>query len=80
MATLTLLGIRGSRVKDGNTVALLEESLKYARQQHAVETRSISLAGRTIAACNHCNWCVRNQTQDKYCTQDDDMSAIYPAQ
>ena len=75
----TLLGISGSRVKDGNTVALLEDSLKYARQQHTVETRSISLADKTIAACNHCNWCVRNQTQDKYCTLDDDMSAFYPA-
>jgi multimeric flavodoxin WrbA len=66
-------------VTDGNTVAWLDESLNYARQQHAVETKSISLAGKKIAACNHCNWCVRNQSEDKYCTQDDDMSALYPA-
>ena len=76
---LKLLGISGSRVKDGNTVALLEDSLKYARQQHGIETKSVSLAGKTIAACNHCNWCVRNQTENKFCTQEDDMNALYPA-
>lgn len=75
---LKLLGISGSRVKNGNTVALLDESLSYAREQHGVETESIPLAGLNIAACNHCNWCIRNQTGDKYCYQDDDMSAIYP--
>jgi multimeric flavodoxin WrbA len=75
---LKLLGISGSRVKDGNTLALLEESMSYARAHHNVEAESISLAGMNIAACNHCNWCIRNQTEDKYCTQDDDMSAIYP--
>lgn len=75
---LKLLGISGSRVKNGNTVALLDESLSYAREQHGVETESISLAGLNIAACNHCNWCIRNQTEDKYCYQDDDMSAMYP--
>ena len=75
---LKLLGISGSRVKNGNTVALLDESLSYAREQHGVETESISLADLNIAACNHCNWCIRNQTEDKYCYQDDDMSAMYP--
>ena len=75
---LKLLGISGSRVKDGNTIALLEASLGYAREHHSVEVESVSLAGMNIAACNHCNWCIRNQTVDQYCTQDDDMSAIYP--
>jgi multimeric flavodoxin WrbA len=75
---LKLLGISGSRVKDGNTIALLEEAFDYARQQHAVAAETISLASMNIAACNHCNWCIRKQTEDQYCTQDDDMSAIYP--
>jgi multimeric flavodoxin WrbA len=75
---IKLLGISGSRVKDGNTIALLDESFNYAREHHGVEAESISLAGLNIAACNHCNWCIRNQTEDKYCSQDDDMSAIYP--
>lgn len=75
---LKLLGISGSRVKEGNTSALLDESLRYAREHHRVEAESISLAGMNIAACNHCNWCIRHQTEDKYCAQDDDMSAMYP--
>jgi multimeric flavodoxin WrbA len=66
-------------VKGGNTAAWLDESLKYTRLQHGIETKSISLAGKNIGACNHCNWCVRNQTEDKYCTLEDDMSALYPA-
>ena len=75
---LKLLGISGSRVKDGNTIALLDESLNYARVHQGVDAESIALADKTIAACNHCNWCIRNQTEDKYCKQEDDMSSIYP--
>jgi multimeric flavodoxin WrbA len=75
---IKLVGISGSRVKNGNTIALLEESLRHARQQHEVETETVALAGMDIAACNHCNWCIRNQTEGQYCTQDDDMSAVYP--
>ena len=74
-----MLGISGSRVKNGNTSALLEAAFDSARRQEAVDTEIISLAGLNIGACNHCNWCIRNQTEDSCCTQDDDMSAIYPA-
>lgn len=75
---LRIVGISGSRVKDGNTSALLEATLDHARRQHEVDTEIISLANLNIAPCNHCNWCIRNQTADRYCNQDDDMSAIYP--
>ena len=75
---LKILGISGSRVKNGNTSALLEATLDYARRQDEVDTEIISLADLNIAPCNHCNWCIRNQTEDNYCTQDDDMGAIYP--
>ena len=42
---LKLLGISGSRVKDGNTIALLDAALSHAREHHGVEAESISLAG-----------------------------------
>ena len=74
------IGYDSQDLKKANqaSIALLEESLRHARQQHEAETETVSLAGMDIAACNHCNWCIRNQTKGKYCTQDDDMSAIYP--
>ena len=61
---LKILGISGSRVKNGNTSALLEAVFDYARRQVAVNTEIINLAGLNIGACNHCNWCIRNQTED----------------
>jgi multimeric flavodoxin WrbA len=75
---IKLLGISASRVKNGNMDALLKAAFFQAQQNREVETELIYLAGKTINPCNHCNWCVRKQTEDQFCTQDDDMSAIYP--
>jgi multimeric flavodoxin WrbA len=76
--TIKLLGICGSRVKNGNTEALLKEAFSRADEHQDVESQLILLAGKEIGPCNHCNWCIKNQTEEKFCTQDDDMSEIYP--
>lgn len=75
---IKLLGISGSRVKNGNMEALLKEAFSQVRQRQELETELIYLAGKEINPCNHCNWCIKSQIADKYCTQDDDMSGIYP--
>ncbi len=75
---MNLLGIHGSRVKNGNTHELLKQALSQAEQHQAVGTQLIALTDKEIHPCNHCNWCVKSQTQDKYCTQDDGMNDIYP--
>ena len=75
---LNILGVNGSRVKKGNTHKLLEQALSQANQHQTVSTEMIALTDRVINPCNHCNWCVKSQTRDKYCTQDDGMSDIYP--
>ena len=75
---IKILGISGSRVKKGNTQALLGEALSHAQQSQAVETELIALAGKEINACNHCNWCIKKQTSEKCCVQEDDMVTIYP--
>ncbi len=75
---IKLLGISGSRVKNGNMEALLKEAFWHVQQNQELQTELIYLAGKEINPCNHCNWCIKSQTEDKYCTQDDDMSAIYP--
>ena len=75
---INILGISGSKVENGNTQALLGEALSHAQQSQTVETELIALAGKEINACNHCNWCIKRQTSEKYCVQEDDMVTIYP--
>lgn len=73
-----LLGISGSRVKNGNVSAALEEIFSSVADKPDVNANTILLDSLQINACNHCNWCLRKQTEDKYCVQEDDMATIYP--
>jgi multimeric flavodoxin WrbA len=75
---IRLLGISGSRVKNGNMDALLREAFAQVEKNRQVDTDLIYLAGKTIHPCNHCNWCIGKQSEAKFCTQDDDMIEIYP--
>jgi len=75
---IKILGINGSRIKNGNTQAFLAEALSQAGRHPDVKTESVVLAGKEINACNHCNWCIKKQTREKYCVQEDDMVAVYP--
>ena len=75
---IKILGICGSPIKDGNTEAFLRQSLKAAEATGDVKAELITLAGREIKDCRHCNWCVNKQEEGKFCAQQDDMIAIYP--
>lgn len=75
---IKLVGICGSRVKQGNMEAFLDEAMNQARQHQDVEAESIALWGKEINGCNHCNWCIKNQSPDRPCVQDDEMKWIYP--
>lgn len=74
---IRLLGVCGSRVKDGNMEALLRDSLSAAAGDDAA-FEIVDLAGRKVGPCLHCNWCLKKQTDDKYCVQDDDLAEVYP--
>ena len=76
---IRILGISGSPVKDGNTEALLREALRASSSDPEVETEAIHLSTLEIAGCHHCNWCIKHQTAEKYCTILDGMDLIYPA-
>ena len=58
--------------------ALLEEALTQGQQAQETQTTIVTLDDKEINPCNHCNWCVRSQTREKYCLQEDDMDSIYP--
>ena len=75
---IRILGVCGSPIKGGNTEVFLKEALKAAEAVGDVQTELITLAGKEVMDCRHCNWCVRKQTEGKFCVQDDDMKDIFP--
>jgi len=75
---IKILGVCGSPVNGGNTELFLKEALKAAEDVGEVQTELITLAGKDIRDCRHCNWCVKKQTEGKFCVQDDDMAEMFP--
>ena len=75
---IKVLGICGSPVKGGNTEAFLNEALRVAGEVDGVTTEMVSLAGKNIGGCRHCNWCLTKQVEGRVCNLDDDMQEIYP--
>lgn len=75
--TLRVLGVCGSPVQDGNTQVLLERALKKAESLGGVRTDCITLAGKKVEGCKHCNWCLTKQTPERFCFCEDDMSSLY---
>jgi len=76
---IRILGISGSPVKEGNTEALLKEALNTTATDPEVQRTVFHLSGLQITGCHHCNWCVKNQTAEKFCAVSDGMDEIYPA-
>jgi multimeric flavodoxin WrbA len=76
---IRILGIAGSPVKEGNTEALLKEAFKIASSDPGIQTEVLHLSGLKIDGCTHCNWCIKNQTPEKFCALADGMDEIYPA-
>ena len=75
---IQIAGISGSPVK-GNTEALLQETLLITQNDPEIEKGFFHLSELEISGCRHCNWCIKHQTADKYCTISDSMDLIYPA-
>ncbi|HOG17573.1 MAG TPA: flavodoxin family protein [Syntrophales bacterium] len=76
---IEVLGISGSPVKEGNTEALLDEAFRAVAEDPEVRLKIFHLSGLQIAGCAHCNWCLKNQTVETFCSLSDGMNEIYPA-
>lgn len=76
---IRLLGISGSPVRDGNTDSLLKEAIQFATTDPEIHSISFYLSQLKISGCQHCNWCIKHQTPDKFCHISDGMNEIYPA-
>jgi multimeric flavodoxin WrbA len=75
MASIRLLGISGSP-RDGATARTVREALAFAQSLGDVETEFISLRGKEIKFCIHCDYCVRKQ---EGCVFKDDVAGMYPS-
>ena len=76
---IRILGIAGSPVKGGNTETLLQEALGVTASDPEVQTGVLNLSSLQITGCQHCNWCIKNQTPEKFCILSDGMDEVYPA-
>ncbi|MCL4459031.1 MAG: flavodoxin family protein [Chloroflexi bacterium] len=75
-----ILGISGSPRK-GATLYALNEAMRAAASLPGVETTIISLKGKKISPCLHCDYCLRHRAEsfslEKACSLKDDMRQIY---
>ena len=75
MTEVKILGISGSH-RNGATDYCVQEALKEAATVSGVTTEFISLRGKKIAHCNHCNRCIK---ENRLCTIEDDFQAVQEA-
>ncbi len=75
---IKILGVCGSPIKGGNAETLLRLSLEAAEATGGVKTELLTMAGKNIKQCRHCDWCITKQEEGKFCAQQDDMTEIYP--
>ncbi len=75
MDSIRLLGISGSPRK-GATAFVVKRALEFAESLGGVETEFVSLKGKKINFCLHCDYCVRTK---EGCIQKDDVSELYPS-
>lgn len=73
---LKVLGISGSPVKDGNLETFMNYMLETASRK-GLHTEAVYLSKKKIQSCRHCNFCIANQTAEKYCSIDDDAQEIF---
>jgi multimeric flavodoxin WrbA len=75
MHSIRLLGISGSP-REGATAYVVRQALEFAESLGGVETEFISLKGKEIGFCLHCDYCLRTK---KGCVQKDDVIGLYPS-
>jgi len=63
---IKIVGISGTSIKDGNCDKVMKEALKTAEAFDKVETEFITLSGKEIMPCKHCQWCIDNMEPCKY--------------
>lgn len=73
MLIIKILGIVGSKRKNGNTSTLIQRAIETAREE-GIESEVIFLGDYNIVDCNGCEGCKNTYI----CVVNDDMQKIYP--
>lgn len=76
---IRIVAVSGSPVKGGNTEVYLQKALRAIDSDPEIQKWVFRLSELEIGPCRHCNWCVKNQTSEKFCSHDDGMTKLYPA-
>lgn len=71
-----IIGICGSTRKNATEYAL-REALEAAEAVDGITTELISLRGKTIKPCIHCNRCIKEEFHGCVIYKDDDMNELY---
>lgn len=74
MCSMKLLGISGSP-REGATAYVIREALAFAETLGDVETKFLSVRGKEVNFCIHCDYCVRKK---EGCVFEDDVAKMYP--
>jgi len=74
---INILGITGSPVKDGNVEALMAHMMGSVSKKAGVTTETVNLSRLDVQDCIHCNFCLKKQTEGKYCALKDDAQTIF---
>ena len=72
----TIIGISGSPRKAATEYAL-QQALRAAGEVPGVETKLLTLRGKQIGFCIHCDRCVREETRHCLVHRDDDMQPLF---
>ena len=76
---MKIVAVSASLVGGGNVERLLDYALEELGGDPRFEVERVALSETEVGHCIHCNWCVRNQKEGRYCSQEDGMSEVYPA-
>lgn len=72
-----IFGVAGSPVKGGNVEALLDRMMDAVAKKKGVSVETAHLSRLDVQDCIHCNFCLRKQTDGKYCSLDDDAQPLF---
>lgn len=73
---LSILGISGSPVKEGNVELLLKNMIDSV-QEADISADIVHLSKTDIQECRHCNFCIKKQTPGRYCAIQDGAQEIF---
>lgn len=73
---INILGISGSPVKNGNVETFLNHMMESV-SENVTRREVVPLARLEIQDCIHCNYCLRKQKPDRYCSLKDGAQELF---